>query len=275
LILVSAATLLDGNPRNNVLERALAFNPDGLLEGAAHVTVAGRFAYVGCDAGLVVVDLERPLEPRVAAVLPDLAGVRGVQVQFRYAFVACATGLVAVDVTPEADGSFPAEPRAVSVIPLPDARQVYVARTYAYVAAGRQGLAIVDVTRPEAMRLVRLFDAEGAIDDLNDVKIGLTNTSLFAYLADGRNGLRVVQLTAPGRDETSFGFSPPPDPRVIATRRTKSPALAISRGLDRDRAVDEAGNQLSVFNRVGARPFTFDEMKRLFRLRDGRLFFVK
>jgi hypothetical protein len=143
------------------------------------------------------------------------------------------------------------------------------------VAAGRQGLAIVDVTRPQEMKLVRIFDADGALDDVNDVKVGITNTSLFAYLADGKNGLRVLQLTTPGRDAQVLGFSPPPDPLLIATYKTAAPALCVSRGLDRDRAVDEAGNQLSVFNRVGARPFTFAEMQRLYRLRDGRLYFVK
>jgi hypothetical protein len=275
LVLASAATLLDGNPRNNVMERALAFNPDGLLDGASFVAVAGRFAYVGADAGLVVVDMDQPTSPRIAAVVGDLKGVRGVQVQFRYAFVACESGLAAVDVTPEPDGSFPAEPKVVSAIPLDDARGVYVARTYAYVAAGRQGLAMVDVTRPGRMKLARIFDADGALDDTNDVKVGITNTSLFAYLADGRNGLRVLQLTTPGRDAQVLGFSPPPDPRLIATWKTAAPALSVSRGLDRDRAVDEAGNQLSVFNRVGARPFTLEEMQRLYRLPDGRLFFVK
>ncbi len=275
LVLAGAATLLDGNPRNNVMERALAFNPDGLLKGASFVTVAGRFAYVGCDAGLVVVDLDQPTAPRAVATLPDLKGVRGVQVQFRYAFVACASGLVAVDVTLGQDGSFPETPRVASAVPLDDARQVYVARTYAYVAAGRQGLAIVDVTRPERMRLLRIFDADGALDDTNDVKIGITNTSLFAYVADGKNGLRVLQLTTPGRDAQVLGFSPPPEPRLIATFRTDGRALSVSRGLDRDRAVDESGNQIAVFNRIGARPFTGPEMRRFYRLRDGRLFFVK
>ena len=40
---------------------------------------------------------------------------------------------------------------AARLVALEDAREVYVARTYAYVAAGRQGLAIVDVTRPTEM----------------------------------------------------------------------------------------------------------------------------
>ena len=34
LVLVNAATLLDGDPRNNFLDRALTYNPDGALTGA-------------------------------------------------------------------------------------------------------------------------------------------------------------------------------------------------------------------------------------------------
>jgi hypothetical protein len=50
-------------------------------------------------------------------------------------------------------------------------------------------------------------------------------------------------------------------------------ALAISKGVDRDRAVDESGNQLAVFGRRGARPFNLEEMQRLY-LRDGKLYTV-
>ncbi|MGQ0613463.1 MAG: hypothetical protein ACT4PV_06995 [Planctomycetaceae bacterium] len=274
LVVTTAATLLDGNPRNNRLERVATFNPGGLLEGAGVLTVAGRFAYVGCARGLVVLDLDDPLRPRTVAVLEEVKGVGGIAVQFRYAFAACADGLVAIDVTPGPDGSFPSAPRVVSRLPLADGRQVTLARTYAYVAAGSQGLAIVDITRPAAMRLLELYDAEGRIDDCNDVKIGITNASLFAYLADGRNGLRVLQLTSPEDGPGNEGFSPRPRPRLIASRQTGAPALCLSRGLDRDRAVDESGNQISVFNRVGARPFTFAEMARLYRLPDGTLFTV-
>ena len=71
----------------------------------------------------------------------------------------------------------------------------------------------------------------------------------------------------------SAGFSTTPTPRLIATRQTEGPALALSRGLDRDRAVDESGNQVSVFGRLGARPFTRAEMDRLF-MRNGQLYAV-
>jgi hypothetical protein len=43
--------------------------------------------------------------------------------------------------------------------------------------------------------------------------------------------------------------------------------------LERDRAVDESGNQIAVFGRLGARPFNLEEMQRLY-LRGGKLFTV-
>jgi hypothetical protein len=49
--------------------------------------------------------------------------------------------------------------------------------------------------------------------------------------------------------------------------------VALSRPLERDRAVDETGNQVSVFGRVGSRPLTLEEQRRLF-LRDGKLWTV-
>jgi hypothetical protein len=80
-----------------------------------------------------------------------------------------------------------------------------------------------------------------------------------------------------------MGFSPVPNPRLIATFPTRQPALAVSRGLDRDRVVDETGNQTVVFGRRGSRPFNLEEMRKFYwrsnglytvedvALRDGRL----
>ena len=110
--------------------------------------------------------------------------------------------------------------------------------------------------------------------DANDVKVASTNASTFAYVADGKYGFKVVQLTSPEWTPQYAGFSPRPAPRLIATRRTAGPALAVSKGLDRDRAVDESGNQVSIFNRIGARPMTLPEMQRLY-LRDGKLYTVQ
>jgi hypothetical protein len=264
-------TLLDGNPANNFLKRALAFNPDGILNGARKIAIAGTFAYVLCDRGLVVVDLDNPLQPRVTATLgsPSLVEPRSVAVQFRYAFVVDREGLKVLDVT-NLD-----QPKIVpgAAVPLEDARGLYVARTYAYVAAGKQGLAIVDVEQPEHPKVDQMFTANGELNDANDVKLGMVSSSLFAYVADGKNGLRVAQLFSPTGNPGFAGFSPKPTPKLIARYRTRGPALAISKGIDRDRAVDESGNQLAVFGRRGARPFNHEEMQRMF-LHDGRIYNV-
>jgi hypothetical protein len=265
------STLLDGDPRNNFLKRALVFNPDGILNGARRITIAGTYAYMLCDRGLVVVDLDKPLQPRVVAQIgePDLNDARGISIQFRYAFVVDRDGLKVLDVT-SLD-----HPRVVpdALVKLSDARNVYVARTYAYVAGGKQGLAIVNVERPEQPALDQIFSADGKIDDLRDVKIGMVDASAFAFLADGRNGLRVLQLLSPEDSPNAYGFSPRPTPKLIASYRTDAPALAISKGIDRDRAVDESGNQLAVFGRRGARPLDRDEAARLY-LRDGKAYTV-
>ncbi len=147
---------------------------------------------------------------------------------------------------------------------------MYVARTYAYVAGGKQGVAIVDVEQPEKPRLDQTFNADGKLNDVHQVKIAMTNASLFAYVADGKNGMRILQLTSPETMPEYAGFSPRPQPVLIATYKTKGEALAISKPLDRDRAVDESGNQLSVFGRRGARPFNFEEMMRILRTNDGQ-----
>jgi len=157
---------------------------------------------------------------------------------------------------------------------LVEANNIYLVRTYAYVAAGKQGLAIIDIERPDQPRIDQIYDAGGAINDARDVKVGMTNVSLFAYLADGANGLRVIQLTSPEWTGGNYGFSPRPAPRLIATHRARGAALAISEGLDRDRAVDESGNQLAVFGRRGARPLNLAEMRRMFISESGALFTV-
>ncbi|HXZ47999.1 MAG TPA: hypothetical protein VEG27_03210 [Usitatibacter sp.] len=271
LILVNVDTLTDGEPRNNFLKRAVTWNPDRVLDGARHVTLGGDFAYVATPTGIVVVDLADPLHPRVAAKVPIEGGARASALQFRYLFVTTPAGLEVLDVT--------LPPKAHLVegarVALADAHRIYVARTYAYVAAGREGLAIVDVERPEHPKLFLEFTGGGRIDDARDVVVGSTNASLFAYVADGRNGLEVIQLTAPDTQPRFYGFSPEPRPQLIAWRETRSSAVALAKGLDRDRAVDETGGQIAVFGRIGSRPLNLEEQHELYLAPDGAVWTVK
>jgi hypothetical protein len=264
-------TLLDGDPTNNFLKRALAFNPNGILRGARRIAFVGTYAYILCDHGLVVVDLNNPLVPKVTADIgaPALDGATGIAVQFRYAFVTDRTGLKVLNITQ------PETPVLVqnAQVPMDDARSIYVARTYAYVSAGKNGIQIINIERPESPALDQSFSDGGKLNDTNDIKLGMVSSSLFAFVADGKNGLRVVQLFSPQATPKFAGFSPKPVPKLIASFPTHGPALAISRGIDRDRAVDETGNQLAVFGRRGSRPLNRQEMQALY-LRNGQLYTV-
>ena len=270
LILTDVNTFADGDLHNNFIERALTWNPDGVLDGARHVTLGGRYAYVMAARGLAVVNLEDPLAPALSAIVP-LDDGRASALQFRYLFVTDAAGLRVIDVTD------PEQPELIddALVPMDDARRVYVARTYAYVAAGAQGLAIVDVRRPPQPQLVEFFDATGRMRDARDVVVASTNASLFAYVADGEGGLKVLQLTSPDSQPNFYGFSPKPVPELIASYPTKSAVLSLSKGLDRDRGVDETGGQIAVFGRKGSRPLNREEMQRLYLDDDGNPWYVE
>jgi hypothetical protein len=265
LILVDVNTLADGEPRNNKLKRAVTWNPGDVLKGARHVTLGGHYAYIAADAGLVVVDLDKPTQPRLVTTvaLPD---ARASALQFRYLWVTTARGLEVLDVT-RLD-----QPRHLpdATFPIADARKLYIARTYAYVAAKAQGLVIVNVTNPERPRAYMTFDAGGTLNDAEDVIVASTNASAFAYVADGRNGMKVLQITSPSSQPNFYGFSPAPKPELIAWAKTPGPAYALSKGLDRDRAVDESGYQMAIFGRLGSRPLNRPEMERFFTDRWGR-----
>ncbi|GAA0769401.1 hypothetical protein FHS52_002715 [Erythromicrobium ramosum] len=270
LILVNVNTLAEGEFRNNKLTRKVftdgsdAWNPGGVLTGARHIVLAGEVAFITADKGLVVVDLANPDAPKVAAVR-ELRDARASAVQFRYLWVTDADGVKLFDIT-----SLRA-PVAVpeGTVPLADARRMYIARTYAYVAAKGEGLVILDVKNPRSPRIFQKVTLDGTLNDAEDVIVGTTNASLFAYVADGRNGMKVLQLTSPDSQRNFYGFSPAPVPQMIAWAKTPSPAIALSKGLDRDRAVDETGGQMAVFGRLGSRPFTRPEMERLFMTRSG------
>jgi hypothetical protein len=269
LIAVDIDSLTDGEPRNNFFERALTWNEGGILNGARHITIAGSVFYIAADKGIVVLDMNDPMKPKVMAVI-DLPTATATAVQFRYLFVTDTTGLHVVDIT------HPDQPQIVqdAFVPLNSARRVYVARTFAYVADGTDGIAIVDVEQPRRPKLYQMYNADGAIKDAHDVVVATTNASLYAYVADGEAGLKVIQLTSPASQPRFYGFSPDPKPELIAWRKTASPALALSKGLDRDRAVDETGNQIAIFGRLGSRPFNLAEMQKLYLTPTGRLWTV-
>src|SRR5205814_10597925 len=120
LIVVNAATLLDGDPLNNYLKRQLdeskypnsAFNPDGVLSGANNITIAGTNAYITTDRELIVVSLDDPLNPKIMGRVA-FKHPRALAIQFRYGFFVDDDGLKVLDVTN------PQQPRVIegAVVP--------------------------------------------------------------------------------------------------------------------------------------------------------------
>jgi hypothetical protein len=275
LVMVTVGTLLDGDPNNNFFDREkiIRFNPGGKLAGAMESFMAGTNLYVVGKNGLFVVGLRNDdlAAPVLAGELTDgLKNPRAVGVQFRYGFVTDDDGFKVVDLTE------PTRPKLIpgAFVPLKHAQRFYLARTYAYVADGADGLAFIDISNPEKPKLERLYNADGKLTDTRAVQVGSISASEFALVADGKNGLRVIQLISPENVPGAAGFSPVPNPKLIATFPTREPALAVSRGLDRDRVVDESGNQTVVFGRRGSRPFNLAEMKKFYE-RDGGLYTVE
>jgi len=84
-----------------------------------------------------------------------------------------------------------------------------------------------------------------------------------------------LQLTSPGSQPNFYGFSPVPVPELIASYPTKSAVLSLSKGLDRDRGVDETGGQIAVFGRKGSRPLNYEEMQKLYLDAEGNPWYVE
>ena len=121
-----------------------------------------------------------------------------------------------------------------------------------------------------------MFNSDGKLNDVQDIKIGMVDASAFAFVADGKNGLRVLQILSPEDSPNSYGFSPRPTPKLIASYRTAGPALAISKGIDRDLAVDgtTAAIRLPSSGRVARSPAIQREKLSPPYLRDGKPYTV-
>jgi len=267
LVVVDFLPLLDGDPSNNDLKRVATYNPDGQFCSAVKVKPWGEHLYLLTkEYGLFVINISDPTCPRLVSTL-ELNCPTSIDFQFRYAFVTDAEGLKTIDITN------PERPFVSAVVGIDDARDVCASRTYAYVAAGRNGIAIVEIDNPERPSGLRWFNADGCINDANGIMCGVESNSFFAYVADGCNGLRVLQLLSPADGSRVKGFSPEMAPQLIATYKTKGPALSVADGIPRDRYVDYDGNQIGVVGRRGSRPFTRDEQYRMYR-RDGKVYTV-
>jgi len=101
----------------------------------------------------------------------------------------------------------------------------------------KNGLAIFDVENPEARGSIKSFNANNAMHEVNDVKIGMVCRQRFRLRRRRLpTALMSCKLFLPGMTPLTSPVSRRgPTPKLIATARTRGAALAISKGIDRDR----------------------------------------
>ena len=161
-----------------------------LPDQANDIWVSGDYAYIACaNAGLQIVDISNPADPRLAGNLPLIGTANRVCVSGNYAYIAAQDGgLVIANVS---DPSNPTQIKQIQEfkflgIPI-TAYDVYVNLPYVYVATGDNGLMKIDVSDPVDPKPLTLYvwpDVEAQ---------AVRTTSTHAYVGDYNHKFRSVK----------------------------------------------------------------------------------
>ena len=161
--------------------------------GSLAVTTAGSYAFLTTYEGLEVIDISDPSAPAWAASYkPSVARGKDLVVDGGYAYVAAGNDLQVFDMRVLA--SLPVEVGHF-VAPGGFASHVALAGRWAYTIDYRDGLRVIDLTRPAALTEVGAHEV-GALTDpwtLDDVEAA----DDYVYLAASNLGLQIVDATNP------------------------------------------------------------------------------
>ncbi len=156
------------------------------------------FVYVAGGYWFVVEDVTDPMYPTYVRRFSYAGNFHGVYVVDTIAYLACEQmgvliyNLAGSDTLPVGQIDTPS-----------NARDIVIVGGYAYVADGRAGVTIIDVSDIENPRLVTTFDTP---EYTNSVFV----TGGYIYAADGESGLQVIDVSDPeepflyGTIETSY-----------------------------------------------------------------------
>ena len=197
---VSASTEVTWVPRLNLVPKEHAPVPPWAGGTARSISVNGRIAYVADgDAGLQVLDVANPAEPRRLGWVKTVGATLGVVVNGSLAYVAVDdAGLQIIDV------SNPEKPAPVASIKLPGrAKCVRVVGNIAYIAANEAGLHMVDISHPETPVLI----ATSPRLDLSGYAVDVCVSSNIAYVAE-TSCLRLVDIRDPANPIRLGNFHP-------------------------------------------------------------------
>jgi len=168
------------------------------------IAVTTNYAFIGTwDAGLLVMDIQQPSQPRSVAHLD--VGVAGwLRLSGHYAYVTTGPYVAVVDIAdPLRPVLLTKQPSGASY----NTGSVVLQENLAFVAAGDAGLQIFDVIDPAKPRWVASAPMPGAA-------LGVAVSGGYAYLTGGTNLLEVVSVTNPA------------EPRVI-TRLAGHPGSSM------------------------------------------------
>jgi len=169
------------------------------------VAVAGNYAYVSAGhAGLGVVDISTPADPRWTNRCDTASEATGVTVSGNYAYVAaCDAGLQVFDI------SSPANPQLVGGCDTDGyAEGVAVSGNYAYVADGDAGLCVIDIANP-----TRAQGRGRCLTGGYAEAVALLGN--YAYVANGDAGLSVIDVADPAKPQRVGGNSCFPASAVV------------------------------------------------------------
>jgi hypothetical protein len=154
---------------------------------ATAVAVSGSRAFVVQPGGLQIVDVSNPSIP-VPLGFAELGESSDVEVSGGYAFVASEIGMKVVDVS---SPSAPHEVQYVNVLHQTNA--LAISGTHAYVAASEGGLMVIDIVDPLQPNIVSFDHTRYALDVAVDGN--------HAYLVDPQEGFRVIDISTPTEPE--------------------------------------------------------------------------
>lgn len=163
------------------------------------VVLRGNYLYVaGAQRGIDTIDVSNPRSPALLSNIPaDSPLGYPVQLSVSGEYLYAASLLAGLKVYSLSEPATPHLVRTVNEVDL--ARDVAVLGGYAYVAYSTKGLAVVDVTDPEAPSEEVIFDINTGKTETHGL-LALTNPDRL-YVADGAEGLKV--------------FAPSPSPLQI------------------------------------------------------------
>lgn len=194
---------------------------------ATGVAVAGSYAYVtetsgsrNSPGGLRVIDVRDRAKPRRVGSYDILEEPRGVALAGDHVFVIDRSGGFWIDVRD------PTEPKFTGVLSAgysagASSQAVAFADGYVYIAAGPDGLLIVDVSQENNPKRLATFDTRGWASD-----VAVSDT--HAFVADGSGGLAILDVRDPFQ------------PRFVATYPVPGNAFYVT--VERNLAFVGAGN---------------------------------